>query len=96
MSVSGKWCAYEIALICAATLVSVMIMYAQVQSAYGMRVPWWLLAVAFVADNSCADTLDKDVKHTMPMNTAETQVCFHNQYFYIFRTTQFFCIACGM
>ena len=92
----GKWCAYEIALICVATLASVVIMYAHAQSAYGTRVPRWLLAVTCVANNSIVDALDKDREHTMPMNTAETKVCFPNICFGIFRATQFYCNACGM
>jgi hypothetical protein len=51
-------------------------MYAHAQSAYGARVPRWLLAVTFLADNSVADTLNKDREHTTPINTAETNVCF--------------------
>ncbi len=40
---------------CVATLVSLVIMYAHAQAAYGVRVPRWLLALTFVADNSIAD-----------------------------------------
>jgi hypothetical protein len=76
MAITGKWCAYEIALICVATLASIVIMYAHAQSAYGTRVPWWLLKLTFVVDNSIADTLNKNYEHTMPMNTVETNVCF--------------------
>jgi hypothetical protein len=97
MFIAGKWCAYEIALICVATLVSVVIMYAQAQSAHGSRVPRWLLALTFVADNnSVVDTLDKDGRLSMPMNTPETKVWVHNQCFFIFRTTHFFRNVCGM
>ncbi len=74
MFFAGKWCAYEITLICAATLASVVIMYVHAQSAYGVRVPKWLLKLTFVAD-----TLDKDSEHTMPTNTVDTKVCFHSR-----------------
>jgi hypothetical protein len=83
MSIAGKWCAYEITLICVATLANCVIIYAHSQSAYGARVPRWLLAVTFFADNSVADTLEKDNEHMMPMDTVETTVGFQNLCIYI-------------